>query len=46
MPLVEATGWERNHQGEVVLMAAVSSSPDNLALASQCDRFSNRDRQN
>jgi filamentous hemagglutinin family protein len=46
MPLVEATGWERNHQGEVVLMAAVSSSPDSLAIASQCDRFANRDRQN
>nr|WP_242047474.1 S-layer family protein [Coleofasciculus sp. FACHB-SPT36] len=38
MPLVEATGWGRNHQGEVVLMAAVSSSPKSLALASQCPR--------
>ncbi|MFE1746970.1 filamentous hemagglutinin N-terminal domain-containing protein [Coleofasciculus sp. H7-2] len=37
MPLVEATGWGRNHQGEVVLMAAVSSSPD-IELVSQCDR--------
>ncbi|MEW5859014.1 MAG: S-layer family protein [Cyanobacteriota bacterium] len=36
MPLVEATGWGRNHQGEVVLMAGVSSSPDSLELASQC----------
>jgi large exoprotein involved in heme utilization and adhesion len=38
IPLVEATGWGRNHQGEVVLMAGVSSSPDSLGLASQCDR--------
>ncbi|MBD1889304.1 MULTISPECIES: S-layer family protein [unclassified Coleofasciculus] len=38
IPFVEATGWGRNHQGEVVLMAAVSSSPKSLALASQCPR--------
>ena len=36
-PLVEATGWELDDKGEVVLIAATpTATPDNLGLNGRC----------